>query len=447
MTLENNMDKKLFCISTYGCQMNEEDSEKLSGMLKSQGYERTENKDEASIIIFNTCCVRENAENKVFGNLGQLKQLKKKNPNLVIAICGCMMQQVGMADKVLKTFPYVDIIFGTHNAHKFPEYLHRVLQEGVQVKEILNKEEGIVEGLPIDRKSDVKAFVTIMYGCNNFCTYCIVPYVRGRERSRKSDDIIKEIEELVSKGYKEITLLGQNVNSYGKGLEEDIDFAGLLRKVNEVKGLERVRFMTSHPKDLSDDVIMAIKECDKLCEQVHLPVQSGSSRILKEMNRHYDREYYLDLVKKIKSEIPDVTLTTDIIIGFPGETEEDFLDTLSLCEEVGYDSAFTFIYSRRNHTPADKMENQIPDDIKHNRFNRLVEAINKKVVIKNKEYEGKVVEVLVEGPSKNDETKLTGRTRNGKLVNFSGDEKLVGKLVNLKIVRAQPFSLIGEIVE
>ncbi|KXA04579.1 tRNA-i(6)A37 thiotransferase enzyme MiaB [Clostridium perfringens] len=441
------MDKKLFCISTYGCQMNEEDSEKLSGMLKSQGYERTENKEEASIIIFNTCCVRENAENKVFGNLGQLKQLKKKNPNLVIAICGCMMQQVGMADKVLKTFPYVDIIFGTHNAHKFPEYLHRVLQEGVQVKEILNKEEGIVEGLPIDRKSDVKAFVTIMYGCNNFCTYCIVPYVRGRERSRKSEDIIKEIEELVSQGYKEITLLGQNVNSYGKGLEEDIDFAGLLRKVNEVKGLERVRFMTSHPKDLSDDVIMAIKECDKLCEQVHLPVQSGSSRILKEMNRHYDREYYLDLVKKIKSEIPDVTLTTDIIIGFPGETEEDFLDTLSLCEEVGYDSAFTFIYSRRNHTPADKMENQIPDDIKHDRFNRLVEAINKKVVIKNKEYEGTVVEVLVEGPSKNDETKLTGRTRNGKLVNFAGDEKLVGELVNLKIVRAQPFSLIGEIVE
>ena len=438
---------KHYYIHTYGCQMNEEDSEKLSGMLKRLGYTRTEDKNEASIILFNTCCVRENAENKVFGNLGQLKQLKKKNPNLVIAICGCMMQQVGMADKVLKTFPYVDIIFGTHNAHKFPEYLHRVLQEGVQVKEILNKEEGIVEGLPIDRKSDVKAFVTIMYGCNNFCTYCIVPYVRGRERSRKSEDIIKEIEELVSQGYKEITLLGQNVNSYGKGLEEDIDFAGLLRKVNEVKGLERVRFMTSHPKDLSDDVIMAIKECDKLCEQVHLPVQSGSSRILKEMNRHYDREYYLDLVKKIKSEIPDVTLTTDIIIGFPGETEEDFLDTLSLCEEVGYDSAFTFIYSRRNHTPADKMENQIPDDIKHDRFNRLVEAINKKVVIKNKEYEGKVVEVLVEGPSKNDETKLTGRTRNGKLVNFAGDEKLVGELVNLKIVRAQPFSLIGEIVE
>ena len=439
--------KKHFYIETWGCQMNEEDSEKLSGMLKRVGYTKTENKEDAGIILFNTCCVRENAENKVFGNLGSLKHLKKENPDLIIGICGCMMQQEGMADKILKKFPYVNIVFGTHNAYKFPEYLNRVKTEGVQIKEIFNKETDIVEGLPIDRESNVKAFVTIMYGCNNFCTYCIVPYVRGRERSRKPEDIIKEIKGLVSQGYKEITLLGQNVNSYGKGLEEDIDFSGLLRKVNEVKGLERVRFMTSHPKDLSDDVIMAIKECDKLCEQVHLPVQSGSSRILKEMNRHYDREYYLDLVKKIKSEIPDVTLTTDIIIGFPGETEEDFLDTLSLCEEVGYDSAFTFIYSRRNHTPADKMENQIPDDIKHDRFNRLVEAINKKVVIKNKEYEGKVVEVLVEGPSKNDETKLTGRTRNGKLVNFAGDEKLVGELVNLKIVRAQPFSLIGEIVE
>ena len=445
MTLENNMDKKLFCISTYGCQMNEEDSEKLSGMLKSQGYERTENKEEASIIIFNTCCVRENAENKVFGNLGQLKQLKKKNPNLVIAICGCMMQQVGMADKVLKTFPYVDIIFGTHNAHKFPEYLHRVLQEGVQVKEILNKEEGIVEGLPIDRKSDVKAFVTIMYGCNNFCTYCIVPYVRGRERSRKSEDIIKEIEELVSQGYKEITLLGQNVNSYGKGLEEDIDFAGLLRKVNEVKGLERVRFMTSHPKDLSDDVIMAIKECDKLCEQIHLPVQSGSDRILKKMNRHYTKEYYLELVDMIKREIPDVSLTTDIIVGFPGETEEDFLDTLDLVERVGYDSAFTFIYSRRNNTPADMMLNQVPDADKHHRFDRLIKVVNEGVIKSNKVYEGKTVEVLVEGPSKNDATKLTGRTRNGKLVNFSGENVKAGDLVNVKIVRAQPFSLVGEV--
>ena len=436
-----------YFIETWGCQMNEEDSEKLSGMLKSIGYTRTEVKEEASIILFNTCCVRENAENKVYGNLGNLKKLKKKNPDLIIGICGCMMQQQGMADKILKEFPYVDIIFGTHNAYKFPEYLNRVKTEGVQVKEILDKETKIVEGIPVDRESSVKGFVTIMYGCNNFCTYCVVPYVRGRERSRKPEDIENEIRDLVARGYKEVTLLGQNVNSYGKGLEEEINFAGLLRRVNEIEGLERVRFMSSHPKDLTEEVIMTIKECDKLCEQIHLPVQSGSDRILKIMNRHYDRAQYMSLIEKIKKEIPDCTLTTDIIVGFPGETEEDFEDTLNLVKEVGYDAAFTFIYSRRNHTPADKMENQVPDDVKHERFNRLVAAVNESVIKGNKVYEGKTVEVLVEGPSKNDETKLMGRTRNNKLVNFEGDEKLVGKLVNVYIKRAQPFSLIGEIVE
>ena len=436
-----------YFIETWGCQMNEEDSEKLSGMLKSIGYTKTEVKEEASIILFNTCCVRENAENKVYGNLGNLKKLKKKNPDLIIGICGCMMQQQGMADKILKEFPYVDIIFGTHNAYKFPEYLNRVKTEGVQVKEILDKETKIVEGIPVDRESSVKGFVTIMYGCNNFCTYCVVPYVRGRERSRKPEDIENEIRDLVARGYKEITLLGQNVNSYGKGLEEEINFAGLLRRVNEIEGLERVRFMSSHPKDLTEEVIMAIKECDKLCEQIHLPVQSGSDRILKIMNRHYDRAKYMSLIEKIKKEIPDCTLTTDIIVGFPGETEEDFEDTLNLVKEVGYDAAFTFIYSRRNHTPADKMENQVPDDVKHERFNRLVAAVNESVIKGNKVYEGKTVEVLVEGPSKNDETKLMGRTRNNKLVNFEGNEKLVGKLVNVYIKRAQPFSLIGEIVE
>ncbi|GAA0824532.1 tRNA (N6-isopentenyl adenosine(37)-C2)-methylthiotransferase MiaB [Clostridium tertium] len=434
-----------YYIETWGCQMNEEDSEKLSGMLKSVGYTKTESIEEAGIIIYNTCCVRENAENKVFGNLGELKHLKKKNPDLIIAVCGCMMQQEGMADKILKKFPHVNIIFGTHNAYKFPEYLNRVKTEGVQVKEIFNKESEIVEGLPIDRESDVKAFVTIMYGCNNFCTYCVVPYVRGRERSRKSEDIINEIKDLVSKGYKEITLLGQNVNSYGKGLEEDIDFAKLLRKINEVDGLERVRFMTSHPKDLNKDVILAIKECDKLCEQIHLPVQSGSDRILKKMNRHYTKEYYLELVDMIKREIPDVSLTTDIIVGFPGETEEDFLDTLDLVERVGYDSAFTFIYSRRNNTPADMMLNQVSDADKHHRFDRLIKVVNEGVIKSNKVYEGKTVEVLVEGPSKNDSTKLTGRTRNGKLVNFSGENVKAGDLVNVKIVRAQPFSLVGEV--
>ena len=436
-----------YYIETWGCQMNEEDSEKLSGMLKRIGYTKTEAKEEASIILFNTCCVRENAENKVYGNLGLLKKLKKNNPDLVIGICCCMMQQKGMADKILKEFPYVDIIFGTHNSYKFPEYLNRVKTEGVQVKEIFDKETEIIEGIPVDRESSIKAFVTIMYGCNNFCTYCVVPYVRGRERSRRPEEIEKEIKELVAQGYKEITLLGQNVNSYGKGLEEEIDFAKLLRRINEIEGLERVRFMTSHPKDLTEDVIMAIKECDKLCEQIHLPVQSGSDEILKKMNRHYDREKYMSLIKKIKEEIPECSITTDIIVGFPGETEENFLDTLNLCEEVGYDSAFTFIYSRRNHTPADRMEDQVPDDVKHERFNRLVDVINKGVINGNKVYEGRTVEVLVEGPSKNDETKLMGRTRNGRLVNFPGDVSMVGKLVNVHINRAQPFSLLGEIVE
>ena len=436
-----------YYIETWGCQMNEEDSEKLSGMLKRIGYTRTENKEEAGIILFNTCCVRENAENKVFGNLGALKKLKKKNPDLIIGICGCMMQQEGMADRILKEFPYVNIIFGTHNAYKFPEYLNRVRTEGVQIKEIFNKETEIVEGLPIDRESSVKAFVTIMYGCNNFCTYCIVPYVRGRERSRKPEDILKEIRELVAQGYKEITLLGQNVNSYGKGLEEDVDFAKLLRMINEIEGLERVRFMTSHPKDLTVDVIMAIKECDKLCEQIHLPVQSGSNSILKKMNRHYTREYYLDLVKKIKEEIPGVTLTTDIIVGFPGETEEDFQETLELVKEVGYSSAITFIYSRRNNTPADMMLNQVSEEDKHHRFNRLVAAVNERVIAQNKAEEGNILEVLVEGNSKNDAEKLTGRTRTGRLVNFTGEGINAGDIVNVKITRAQNFSLIGEVIK
>ena len=435
-----------YYIETWGCQMNEEDSEKLSGMLKNIGYSRTEVKEEAGIILYNTCCVRENAENKVFGNLGQLKALKRKNPDLIVGVCGCMMQQEGMADKILKEFPYVNIVFGTHNAYKFPEYLNRVRTEGVQIKEIFNKEEEIVEGLPIDRKSEVKAFVTIMYGCNNFCTYCIVPYVRGRERSRKSEDILNEIKELVKGGYKEITLLGQNVNSYGKGLEEDINFAKLLRMINEVEGLERVRFMTSHPKDLTDDVILAIKECDKLCEQIHLPVQSGSNSILKKMNRHYTREYYMELVNKIKKEIPGVSLTTDIIVGFPGETEEDFLQTLELVKEVGYSAAFTFIYSRRNNTPADMMLNQVDDADKHHRFDRLVKAVNENVVRLNKEFENQIVEVLVEGMSKNDETKFAGRTRNGRLVNFEGENIKAGDIVNVEITRAQPFSLLGKMI-
>lgn len=443
----NNVKKEgKFHIITYGCQMNEEDSEKLSGMLKEINYEPCQMKEEADIIIFNTCCVRENAENKVMGNLGELKRLKEKNQDLVVSICGCMMQQKDMSENILKKFPFIDIIFGTHNAHKFPEYLNRVKQEGISIKEIVDKEVGIIEGLPIDRKSDIKAFVTIMYGCNNFCTYCIVPYVRGRERSRQASDIKKEIKELVKQGYKEITLLGQNVNSYGNDLNEDINFAKLLREINEIEGIERVRFMTSHPKDISMDVIKAIKDCDKICEQIHLPVQSGSNRVLKAMNRHYTREEYLDTIRNIKKEIPSIGITTDIIIGFPGETDSEFDETVSLVDEVSYDSAFTFIYSRRKYTPADKMDNQIPEDIKHLRFNKLIEVVNANAKYNNSLYENKVVEILVEGFSKNSSENLMGRTRNGKLVNFKGSRELIGSLINLKITKVKSFSLWGELI-
>ncbi|PIH05698.1 tRNA (N6-isopentenyl adenosine(37)-C2)-methylthiotransferase MiaB [Clostridium combesii] len=433
-----------FFIETWGCQMNEEDSEKLSGMLKKEGYIRTEERENADVIIFNTCCVRENAELKVYGNLGILKGLKSKNPNLIIAVTGCMMQQKGMAETIKKKFPFVDIIIGTHNLHNFPNYLNEVKKKDTSVLKIQEKEDSIIENMPIDRKNSMKAFVTIMYGCNNFCTYCIVPYVRGRERSRTPENIEDEIKKLISEGYKEITLLGQNVNSYGKDLDTKVTFAELLKRVNTIDGLERVRFMTSHPKDLTDDVIEAIAKCDKLCEQIHLPVQSGSSEILKKMNRHYDREKYLDVVSKIKKLIPNVALSTDIIVGYPGETEKDFEETLSLVKEVEYDSAFTFLYSIRKGTPAAKFEDQVPEDVKHKRFNRLVEVVNEISAKKNKAYEGKIEEVLVEGTSKNDENKLMGRTRTGKLVNFIGDKDSIGKLVNVKIIKANSFSLTGE---
>jgi len=438
--------KSTYYIETWGCQMNEEDSEKLSGMLKNIGYVKAETKENADVIIFNTCAVRENAELKVYGNIGALKKLKEAKPDLIIAICGCMMQQKGMAENIIKKYPFVDIIFGTHNSYKFPEYLNRAKQECKSVIEVVDKEEGIVEGIPVDRKSDIKAFVTITYGCNNFCTYCIVPYVRGRERSRQPEEIIKEIKSLVAVGYKEVTLLGQNVNSYGKDLDKDINFAKLLRMVNDIEGLERIRFMSSHPKDLSMEVIYAIRDCEKVCNQIHLPVQSGSTNILRKMNRSYTREQYLELVRNIKREIPNVALTTDIIVGFPGETEEDFLDTLNLVKEVEYDSAFTFIYSRRKYTPADKMEDQIDDAIKHDRFNRLVQVVNEISAKKNMEYQDKVVKVLVEGKSKNDETKLSGRTETGKLVNFTGNEDSIGKIIEVKITQALTFSLNGEAI-
>lgn len=442
--LQNNKKTKLYSIETWGCQMNEEDSEKLSGMLLSMGYSSCENRDDADIIIFNTCCVRENAELKVHGNLGQLKGLKKKKPELIIAVCGCMMQQKGIPEEISKKYPFVDIIFGTHNLHKFPEYLNRVLMNDERVLEIESGSDEIIEGMTIDRKSSLKAFVTIMYGCDNFCTYCIVPQVRGREKSRKSADIINEIKQLAKEGYKEITLLGQNVNSYGKGLEEDVDFPKLLRMVNEVEGIERIRYMTSHPKDFSDELIEVMKDCEKVCSQLHLPVQSGSNKVLRVMNRHYTREQYLEKIHKIKALIPDIAITTDLIVGFPGETEEDFEETLSLVREVRYDSAFMFLYSNRKYTGADMMPNQIPDNVKHERFNRLVETVNQICAEINKEYQDKIVSVLVEGNSKNDETKLTGRTDNGKLVNFVGDKNSVGQIVKVKITNPKSFSLEGE---
>ncbi|GCD09598.1 tRNA (N6-isopentenyl adenosine(37)-C2)-methylthiotransferase MiaB [Clostridium tagluense] len=433
-----------YYIETWGCQMNEEDSEKLSGMLIPMGYKKTTDKEAADIIIFNTCCVRENAEQKVDGNIGALKNMKKQNPNLIIAVTGCMMQQEGMAKHIITKFPFVDIIIGTHNAYKFPEYLKRIQGGESSIVEIWDKEGAIIEGMPIDRESSIKGFVTIMYGCNNFCTYCIVPYVRGRERSRTPEDIISEIKTLVSEGYKEITVLGQNVNSYGKGLIPEINFAELLRRINDIEDLERIRFMTSHPKDLSIEVIEVIAECDKICEQIHLPVQSGSTNLLNKMNRHYDREQYLELVKNIKNILPSVGLSTDIIVGFPGETEEDFAETLSLMEEVKFDLAFMYLYSKRKGTPADEMLDQIPDKIKHERFNRLIEVVNRTSKEKNVEYVGKIVEVLVEGFSKNDKSKLTGRTRTGKLVNFEGNYKAIGELVSVQITNAHSFSLMGE---
>ncbi|WP_102400801.1 tRNA (N6-isopentenyl adenosine(37)-C2)-methylthiotransferase MiaB [Haloimpatiens massiliensis] len=436
--------KQTYFIETWGCQMNEEDSEKISGMLKNMDYKRTLNREDADIIIFNTCCVRENAEQKVFGNLGAIKALKRKNPNLIIVVSGCMIQQESMAEEIAKKFPFVSLLIGTHNAYKFPEYLNRLKNGEKQIIDIWKQEGEIIEGLPVDRKSSVKAFVTIMYGCNNFCTYCIVPYVRGRERSRKPEDIENEIKELIAKGYKEITLLGQNVNSYGKGLEPSINFAELLRRIDKIEGLERIKFMTSHPKDLSEEVIDVIASGRALCEHIHLPVQSGSSKILKNMNRHYSKEQYLKLVKMIKEKIPNVALTTDIIVGFPGETEEDFEETIDLVKEVGYDSAFTFLYSIRKGTPAAEYEEQIDEKTKHERFNRLVEVVNDIVISKNKAFEGKVVEVLVEGFSKNNEERLMGRTRDGRLVNFEGNKQDIGKLINIKITRSQGFSLLGE---
>ena len=433
-------------VTTFGCQMNARDSEKLRGILDEIGYVRTEG-EVADFVIYNTCTVRENANNKVYGRLGYLNSLKKKNPHMIIALCGCMMQEEVVINKIKESYSFVDLIFGTHNIFKFPELLFNTLNSDDMIIDIWKDTSRIVEKLPTSRKYPFKSGVNIMFGCNNFCSYCIVPYVRGRERSRQSDDIICEIIKLVDDGVKEVMLLGQNVNSYGKGLEEDINFAKLLRRVNDIDGLERIRFMTSHPKDLSDELIDAMADCHKVCSHLHLPLQSGSSNILSKMNRHYTKEDYLLLVDKIRSKMPDIALTTDIIVGFPGEREEDFLETMDVVKKVGFDSAFTFIYSKRTGTPAATMDNQVPEDIIKDRFDRLlleVQAIGRS---KADTYTGSIQSVLVENVNSQDSTLVSGRMSNNSIVHFPGDEDLIGSIVDVKLTECKGFYYIGELDE
>ena len=436
---------KTFHITTFGCQMNEHDSEVMAGMLLEKGFEPVKERRDADVAIINTCSVRENADKRFFGTQGQLKRRKKENPDFVVCVCGCMMQQQHVIDTIKAKYPWVDIIFGTHNIHQFPELVDNALNEKKKQIEVWSDGGDIVEGLPAKRLYDCKALVNIMFGCNNFCTYCIVPYTRGRERSRQPEEIIKEVKSLAEDGVKEIMLLGQNVNSY-RG-DEQTDFARLLYRLNEIEGLERIRFMTSHPKDLSDRLIQAFVDCNKLCKNIHLPVQSGSSRVLKKMNRRYTKEQYLELVAKLKAAVPGITMSTDIIVGFPGETEEDFEETLDLVRKVRFDSAFTFLYSIRKGTPAEKYEDQVPEEVKHERFNRLVDLINTISAEKNGEYAGRVERVLVEGASKTNSKTFSGRTDGFKLVNFEGTKDMVGNLVDVEIIEGKTFSLDGRIVK
>ena len=424
--------------------MNEHDSEIMAGLLIENGYVQASSRDEADIVIFNTCSIRENADKRFFGTLGQLKHRKEQEKeNFTVCVCGCMMQQQHITDTLKAKYPWVDVVCGTHNFHELPKLLENLYTEQKKQFDIW-PDGGITENLPAERLFRHKSFVNIMYGCNNFCSYCIVPYTRGRERSRRPQDILREVHHLSADGVREITLLGQNVNSY-KG--EEADFTDLIYMLAEVEGIERIRFMTSHPKDLSDKLIGAFRDCDKLCKYIHLPVQSGSDAVLKAMNRKYDRKRYFSLVEKLRDAVPDIAISTDIIVGFPGETEKDFEDTLDLAERVGYDSAFTFLYSMREGTPAAKSPDQIPEDIKHNRFNRLVDVINKSAASKNAGYIGSVKEVLVDGRSRNGSSAWEGRTDSFKLVNFHGRDGLEGKLVNVRITGANTFSLTGEIAQ
>ena len=437
---------KNYHIITYGCQMNEHDSENIAGMLEALDYSHTPNPEEADVVVMNTCSVREHADKRFFGMLGQFKKQKKNNPDFIICICGCMPQQPHIVEEIRKSFSWVDIVFGTQTIAEFPNLLMERIRTGKKQFSIIANNEEIPEEKESKREFKHKALVNITYGCNNFCTYCIVPYTRGREKSRSLRAVKQEIINLVNDGVKEVMLLGQNVNSFRDA--DGNNFAALIRALDEVEGLERIRFMTSHPKDLSDELIACFADCKKLCHNIHLPVQSGSDEVLRRMNRHYNRERYMEIVEKLRATCPDLSISTDIIVGFPGETEEDFLDTLSLVREVEYDSAFSFIYSPRVGTPAAKYDNQIPENIKHERFDRLVEEVNRCSAKKNSEYLGKIVTVMVDGPSKNDAGAWSGRTDTFKLVNFTSEEPLTeGQMVSVRITETKTFSLDGEKVD
>ncbi len=439
--LKNNRQKK-YHIITYGCQMNEHDSERIAATLEKMGYISTFDLQDADFILINTCCVRENAELKVFGKLGSFKTLKKKNRDLVIAVCGCMMQQDHIVTEIKKKYRHVDIVFGTHNVHNLPSLLLNVLTTKESIVQIWDIDGEVIENTESKRKYNLKAFVNIMYGCNNFCTFCIVPYTRGRERSREKENILNEIKDLVKNGTKEITLLGQNVNSYGKTLDEPVTFAELLEATANIKGVKRLKFMTSHPKDLSKDVIDIMAKYDNISNYLHLPVQTGSNELLKKMNRRYTVEKYLEIMNYAKEKMPDIALSTDLIIGFPGETEEDVELLIDFIKKVEYDSAFTFIYSKRVGTPAYKMENHIPDEIKHRRFQKVLDEINKIIIRKNAEFKDKLVEVLVEEYNEKDDT-LVGRTESNRTVHFKGSKELIGEFKHIRITEPKKFSLFG----
>ena len=438
--------RKKAIVLTYGCQMNEHDTEKLSAMLVDMGYEFTKKLGDADLVIFNTCCVRENAEFKVYGNLGHVKKIKETKPDLILAVCGCMMQQPTVVEQIKKKYKYVDLIFGTHNLHNFPMLLEEALTSNHQIVQVWDSEGQVIEGLASLRKKVIKSYVNITYGCDNFCSYCIVPYTRGRERSRKPEDIIDEIKALVANGTKEVMLLGQNVNSYGKNLETPVEFSDLMNRVNAIEGLERIRFMTSHPKDISPKLLEVMAKGEKICEYLHLPIQSGSNTILSKMNRKYTKEQYLQTIARAKELMPEVGLSTDIILGFPGETEADFLETVNLVQTLKYDAAFTYLYSIRTGTPAAEYENQVDDDVKHERMTRLLEVLNKGIEENMQTHLNKTYEVLVEDVSKSSNAILMGRTRSNLTVTFEGDEALIGKLVDVKITTPKRFSLHGEVV-